>query len=93
MCKVFLILILFIADVIHACCLSVYVKQLLKEGHMLKCPACTRPLWLQEHLVDSNGASELDSNELSPVALQLYNHLLNHGKWWGQALIDNGKVL
>jgi len=53
----------------------------------LKCPSCARPLWLQQ---DSNGATEVDFDELSPVALQLHKYL--HDKWWGQALITNKNV-
>lgn len=78
----------------HARCLSVYVKRQLKEGNITKCPSCARPLWLQqqEHLQDSTNKLDIDSNELSPVALQLYKHLLNHGNWWGQVLLSNGNV-
>lgn len=62
---------------------------------MLKCPSCARSLWLQEQQdqsQDSNYVTGVDSNELSPVASQLYKYLLDHGNWWGQALITNGNV-
>lgn len=68
------------------------MKKLLKEGNTLKCPACARSLWLQPHQELSKDTTEFDFNELSPVALQLHKHLLDHGNWWGQALITNGKV-
>lgn len=82
------------SDVVHAHCLAVYVKNLLKNGNILKCPSCVRPLWLhqQEQSQDPNNTTEVDSIELSPVASLLYKHLLDHGNWWGQALITNGKV-
>lgn len=54
-------------------------------------------MWLQqeqqkEQSQDSNDTGEMNSNELSPVALQLHKHLIDHGGWWGQALINNGIV-
>lgn len=74
----------------HARCLSVSVKKQLKEGNIVKCPSCARPFWTQQEdkSQDSNDIGD-DANELSPVALQLYKYLLNHGDWWGQALISN----
>lgn len=79
-------------DVVHARCLSTYVKKQMKEQNILKCPSCAQPLWLQKQLQDSNNITEIDCNELSPVALQLYKHLLDHGTWWGHALITNRNV-
>jgi len=77
----------------HARCLSVYVKNQFKENKSFKCPSCAWPLWVQQQISsNSNDTIQPDLNELSPVALQLYNHLLNHGKWWGQALIKNTNV-
>lgn len=69
------------------------MKKQLKEGNILKCPSCARSLWLQqEQSQDSNNVLGVDSNELSPVALQLYKHLSDDGNWWGQALITNKNV-
>lgn len=64
----------------------------MREQNILKCPSCAQPLWLQNQLQDSNNTVEVDCNELSPVAFQLYKHLLDHGSWWGNALITNGNV-
>lgn len=84
-------LILFI-DAVHVYCLSVYVKKQLKEGSVLKCPSCTRSLWFQNTESASLNTTEVDYNELSPVALTLYKHLLNQGEWWGKSVITNEKV-
>lgn len=83
---------LLFTDVVHVHCLSIYVKKLLKESNILKCPTCTRSLWLQNDDSNLQNTTEVDYNELSPVALTLYNHLLNHGEWWGHSLITNEKV-
>lgn len=60
----------------------------------MKCPSCDRSLWVQqqEQIQDSNDVTEVESNELSPVALQLFKHLQDHGSWWGQVLIKNENV-
>ncbi|VVC34585.1 Zinc finger, RING-type,Zinc finger, RING/FYVE/PHD-type [Cinara cedri] len=77
---------------VHVHCLSVYVKKQLKEGNILKCPSCTRSLWFQNTESDLFNTTEVDYNELPPVALALYKHLLNYGEWWGKSIITNEKV-
>ncbi|XP_025198372.1 zinc finger protein-like 1 homolog [Melanaphis sacchari] len=79
--------------VVHARCLSSYVKKQFKEGNILKCPSCDRQLWIQQEQSQvSDNNLEVDSNDLTPVASLLYKHLLDNGSWWGQALITNGNV-
>ncbi|XP_026816361.1 zinc finger protein-like 1 [Rhopalosiphum maidis] len=80
--------------VVHAHCLSSYVKKQFKERNILKCPSCDRELWIQkqEQSQVTNDNSGVDSNDLTPVASLLYKHLLDNGSWWGQALITNENV-
>lgn len=74
----------------HARCLSVYVKKQLKNGDILKCPSCARPLWISQQ--DLDDISEVNIHELSPVSLQLYKYLLGCDTWWSKILITNGNV-
>lgn len=83
-------MILLFIDVAHTDCLSTYIKKQLKEGNSLKCPSCTRSLWYQNS--DLFNSTEVDYNDLSPVALILFKHFMNHGEWWGQSLIKNEEV-
>ncbi|XP_050531265.1 uncharacterized protein LOC126899981 isoform X2 [Daktulosphaira vitifoliae] len=66
-------------------CLSLLVKNHLKQGNIqgnLKCPSCSRVLWVRQNENDI----QLDS----PVALQLYK--IFEAEWWGKSLISNEPI-